>query len=60
MTMEPKMKTNQGKMEAMDLKGNPEEMEYESEHRGFPKENAVGKPIKGWKKRHRGWKQAAG
>jgi hypothetical protein len=48
-------KTNQEKMEATDMKGNPEEMESESEHR-----DAVVKPVKERKKRHRGRKLAAG
>jgi hypothetical protein len=53
-------KTNQEKMEATDLKGNPEEMECESEHKEIPKEDAVVKPVEGRKKRHRGQKLAAG
>jgi hypothetical protein len=47
-------KTNQEKMEATDLKGNPEEMECELEHREVPKEDAIVKLVVGWKKRHRG------
>jgi hypothetical protein len=54
------MKTNQEKMEAMDLKGNPEEMECESEHQEVPKEDAVVKPVEGRKKRRRGRMLAAG
>jgi hypothetical protein len=53
------MKANQEKMEVMDLKGNPEEMEYESEHQETPKENAIVKLGKGQKKWHRGRKLAA-
>jgi hypothetical protein len=37
-----------------DLKANPEEMEPESEHREVLKEDAIVKPVRGWKKRHRG------
>jgi hypothetical protein len=54
------MKTNQEKMEATDLKGNPEGMECGSEHREVPKEDAVVKPVKGQKKRLKGRKLAAG
>jgi hypothetical protein len=46
-------KVNREKMEATDLKANPEEMESESEHREVPKEDAVVKPVRGRKKRHR-------
>jgi hypothetical protein len=35
-------------------------LESESEHREVPNEDAVVKPVRGWKKRHRGRKQAAG
>jgi hypothetical protein len=38
-------KTNQEMMEATDLKGNPEEMERESEHREVPKGNAAVMPV---------------
>jgi hypothetical protein len=41
------------KMEDTDLKANPEEIESESERRKFRKEEAVVKPVKGRKKRHR-------
>jgi hypothetical protein len=47
-------------MEAIDLKGSLEEMECEWEHQEVPEEDAVVKPVKGWKKRHRGWNLAAG
>jgi hypothetical protein len=43
----------------MDLKANTEEMESESEHWEVPKEDAVVKPVKGWKQQHRGRKLAA-
>jgi hypothetical protein len=49
--MEPETKTNQGKMEATDLKGNLEEMECESEHWEVCKQNVIGKQVKGQKKR---------
>jgi hypothetical protein len=49
MRAEPETKTNQGNTEATDLKGNPEEMECESEHREVPKEDATRKQVKGWK-----------
>jgi hypothetical protein len=39
------------KMEAMDLKANPGEIESESEHREFPKEDATVKPVRGQTKR---------
>jgi hypothetical protein len=39
---------------------NPDEMKSESEHREISKEDAVVKPVKGRKKRHRGQKLAAG
>jgi hypothetical protein len=59
--VEPETKTNQEKMEATDLKElNPEEMESKGEHREVPKKVAVVEPVKGWKKWHRGRKQAAG
>jgi hypothetical protein len=48
------------KMEATDLKASPEEMKSESEHLEVPKDDAVVKPVKGQKKRHRDWHQAAG
>jgi hypothetical protein len=41
------------RMEATDLKGNPEEMECESKHWEVPKEDAIVKLFKGQKKRHR-------
>jgi hypothetical protein len=44
-------KTNQEKMEATDLKGNPEEMECGSEHREVPKEEAAVMPVGGLRKR---------
>jgi hypothetical protein len=47
-------------MEATDLKANPEEMESESGHREISKEDAVAKPVKGRKKRHRDRHLAAG
>jgi hypothetical protein len=47
-------------VEATDFKGNPEEMESESENREVPKKDALVKLVKGWKKWHRGWKLAAG
>jgi hypothetical protein len=53
-------KTNQEKMEAMDLKGNPEKMECQSDHREVPKEDAIVKPVEGQKKWHRGRKLIAG
>jgi hypothetical protein len=43
-----------------DFKANSEEIESESEYREVPKEDAVGKPVKGRKKQHKGRKQAAG
>jgi hypothetical protein len=47
-------------MEAMDLKEpDPEGMKSEVEHWEAPKEDAVGKLVKGRKKQHRGWKHAA-
>jgi hypothetical protein len=46
-------KFNRGKIETMALKANPEEMESESEHREVPKEDAIVKPVKGRKKRHK-------
>jgi hypothetical protein len=47
-------------MEATDLKvPNPEDMKSEVEHWKVPKEDAVGKPVKGRKMWHRGQKQAA-
>jgi hypothetical protein len=60
MIVEPEMKTNQEKMGAMDLKRNLEEMECESENREIPKEDAIVKPVKGGKKRHRNRMQVAG
>jgi hypothetical protein len=39
---------------------NPEKMEFESEHWDVPKEDAIVKPVKERKKRHRGRKIAAG
>jgi hypothetical protein len=45
------MKTNQEKME---------DMESKVEHWEVPKEDAIGKLVKGWKKWHRGQKLAAG
>jgi hypothetical protein len=42
-----------GKMEATDLKANPEEMQSEVEHREVPKEEAAVKFSGAWKKRHR-------
>jgi hypothetical protein len=36
-----------------------EKMESESEHQEVPKKDAVGKPVKGLKKQHRGQKQSA-
>jgi hypothetical protein len=44
----------------MDLKGNPEEMEFEAEHQEVPKEPAAVKPVRGLRKWHRGWNLAAG
>jgi hypothetical protein len=43
-----------------EVKANPVEMESESEHREIPQEDAVVKLVRGWKKRHRGRKLAAG
>jgi hypothetical protein len=54
------MQADQEATKTMDLKGNPDEMESESEHREAPKEDAIVKPVKGWKKLHRGRKLAAG
>jgi hypothetical protein len=54
------MEANLENMQAMDLKGNLEEMECKLEHQEVPKEDAVGKPVKGRKKRHRSQKEAAG
>jgi hypothetical protein len=54
------MKANQEKIDAMDLKGSPEELLCESEHLEIPKEDAIVKPVKGRKKRHRDRKIAAG
>jgi hypothetical protein len=54
------MQTDREASKTTDLKANPEEMKSESEHRKVPKEDAVGKPVKGPKKRHRGRKLAAG
>jgi hypothetical protein len=48
------------KMEATDLKANPEEMKSESEHWEVPKEDAIVKPVQGWKKWHRDRHLAAG
>jgi hypothetical protein len=48
------------KMDAMDLKANPEEMESESKHWGVPTEDAVVKLLKGRKKWHRDRHLAAG
>jgi hypothetical protein len=54
-------KAQRGKMEAMDVKANPEEdMESEVEHRKIAKEDTAGKPAKGRKKRHKARKIAAG
>jgi hypothetical protein len=47
------------RLEATDLKENPEEMECVSEHWEVPKEDAIVKPVKGRKKRHSGQKLAA-
>jgi hypothetical protein len=47
-------------MEATDLKGNPKEMKCELENWEVPKEDAIVKQVKGWKKRHRGQNVAAG
>jgi hypothetical protein len=54
------MKASQEKIGVMDLKGNSEQMECESEHRETAKEDAVVKKVNGRKKRHRGRKLAAG
>jgi hypothetical protein len=35
-------------------------MECEEKHQGAPQEDAIEKPVKGWKKWHRGRKPAAG
>jgi hypothetical protein len=48
------------RVEAMDLKANPEELEPKSEHREAPEEDAIVKTVKGWKKRHRNQHLAAG
>jgi hypothetical protein len=48
-----------GKTEATELKAKPEENESIAEQQEVPKEDAVVKPVKGWKKRHRGRKLAA-
>jgi hypothetical protein len=47
-------------MEATDLKGNAEEVYCDLEHWEVPKDDAIGKLVRGWKKRHRGHKQVAG
>jgi hypothetical protein len=60
MRVECETKTNQEKMEAMNLKGNPEELECQSDHWEVPKEDAVVKPVKGRKKQHRDWHLTAG
>jgi hypothetical protein len=54
------MKANREKMEAIDLKANPVEMKSELEDREVPNEDAVVKPVKRQKKRHRSQKLAAG
>jgi hypothetical protein len=48
-----------GKMEVMDLKANPEEIQSEAEHQEVPKEQATVKPVGGLRKRHRGQNLAA-
>jgi hypothetical protein len=48
-----------GKMEAMDLKANPEEMQSKVEQWEVHKEDAIVKPVGGQKKRHRGQNLAA-
>jgi hypothetical protein len=45
-------------LDSQELK--PEEMESESEHQEVPMEDAIVKPVKGRKKRYRGWELAAG
>jgi hypothetical protein len=39
---------------------NPEEMQSRVEHQEIPKEHAAMKPIRGLRKRHRGWHLATG
>jgi hypothetical protein len=48
------------KTEATDLKANPEEVESELERQEVPKEDAIVKPVKRWKKQHRNRHLAAG
>jgi hypothetical protein len=50
MSVEPETKNNQEKMEATDLKGNPEGMECESKHQEVPKEEVAVMPVRGLKK----------
>jgi hypothetical protein len=44
---------DQGKTEVTDLKAYLEEMQSEVEHQEIPKEDAILKLVRGWKKRHR-------
>jgi hypothetical protein len=53
-------KTIQEKMQATDFKGNPEEMECDSEHREVPKEEAEAMSVGGLRKRRRDRNLAAG
>jgi hypothetical protein len=49
-----------GKTEATNFKANPEEMESVMEHREVPNEEVAVKSSATIKRRHRGWKPAAG
>jgi hypothetical protein len=44
----------------MDLEENLEEMQSKAEHQEVHMEDAVVKPVRGWKKQHRGQHLAAG
>jgi hypothetical protein len=54
------MQADQEAGKTTDLKVNPEEMESEAEYWEVPKVCAVVKAVGGLRKRHRGWKIAAG
>jgi hypothetical protein len=54
------LQDDQEASKTMDFKAKPEEMESKLEHWEVPKEDAIGKPVKGQKRQHRGQKQAAG
>jgi predicted kinase len=53
-------KANREKMEAMDLKANPEKMESELEHRKVRKKDATVKRVKERNKQERDWHLAVG